>query len=87
MLDEVITAFVIRDSENQMREEVDPDQVRVGELILVKPGERIPLDGYILQGSSSLDTSALTGESMPREVMAGDEVISGCITLSSYNFV
>ncbi len=75
-------AFVIRDSENQMIEEVDPDQVRVGELILVKPGERIPLDGYILQGSSSLDTSALTGESMPREVMAGDEVISGCITLS-----
>lgn len=59
--------------------QVDPDEVQVGDTIVVKPGERIPLDGKIIKGSSALDTSALTGESMPREVEPGMEVISGCI--------
>ncbi len=59
--------------------QVDPDEVQIGDVIVVKPGERIPLDGTILEGSSALDTSALTGESMPREVEPGMEVISGCI--------
>ena len=59
--------------------QVDPDEVQIGDVIVVKPGERIPLDGTILKGSSALDTSALTGESMPREVEPGMEVISGCI--------
>ncbi|WP_095174315.1 MULTISPECIES: heavy metal translocating P-type ATPase [Blautia] len=58
---------------------VDPDEVLVGDVILVKPGERVPLDGTVLEGNSTLDTSALTGESMPREIGAGAEVISGCI--------
>ncbi len=64
-------------------EEVDPDEVEPGTMILVKPGERIPIDGVIEEGTSSLDTSALTGESVPREVTAGDEVISGCINQSA----
>ena len=59
--------------------QVDPDEVQIGSVIVVKPGERIPLDGTIIKGSSALDTSALTGESMPREVEPGMEVISGCI--------
>lgn len=59
--------------------QVDPDEVQIGETIVVKPGERIPLDGTILKGFSTLDTSALTGESMPREVEPGMKVISGCI--------
>lgn len=59
--------------------QVDPDEVQIGDVIVVKPGERIPLDGTILEGSSALDTSALTGESMPREVEPGMEVINGCI--------
>ena len=59
--------------------QVDPEDVQIGDTIIVKPGERIPLDGTIIKGSSTLDTSALTGESMPREVEAGMEVISGCI--------
>ncbi len=59
--------------------QVDPDEVSIGSTIVVKPGERIPLDGKIVKGSSALDTSALTGESMPREVGLGMEVISGCI--------
>ena len=59
--------------------QVDPEDVQIGDTIIVKPGERIPLDGKIIKGSSTLDTSALTGESMPREVEAGMEVISGCI--------
>lgn len=58
---------------------VDPDEVLVGDVILVKPGERVPLDGTVLEGNSTLDTSALTGESMPREIGAGAKVISGCI--------
>ncbi|MCF0258862.1 MAG: cadmium-translocating P-type ATPase [Erysipelotrichaceae bacterium] len=60
-------------------EEVDPDQVKVGSIILIKPGERVPLDGTVIEGTSTLDTSALTGESVPRSVSAGKDVISGCI--------
>ena len=63
-------------------EQVDPEEVSVGEVILVKPGERIPLDGKVLDGASTIDTSALTGESVPREAEAGTEVISGCINLT-----
>ena len=59
--------------------EVDPDEVKVGQTIVIKPGERIPLDGTVLTGTGSIDTSALTGESVPKTVRPGDEVISGCI--------
>lgn len=59
--------------------QVDPDEVKIGDTIIVKPGERVPLDGKIIKGTSALDTSALTGESMPREVEPGMDVISGCI--------
>ncbi len=59
--------------------EVDPDDVEVGNIIVVKPGERVPLDGVVLEGTSLLDTTALTGESVPRSVAAGDEIISGCV--------
>ena len=62
--------------------QVDPDEVEVGSIIVVQPGEKVPLDGVIVEGSSSLNTSALTGESMPRDVRAGDEIISGCIDMS-----
>ena len=62
--------------------QVDPEEVSVGDTILVKPGERIPLDGVVTEGSSTLDTAALTGESMPREVGEGRDVVSGCINLS-----
>lgn len=62
--------------------QVDPEEVQIGETIVVRAGERVPLDGVIIEGSSSLDTSALTGESLPREVAAGEEVISGCINQS-----
>ena len=64
-------------------ETVDPSTVQTGDTILVNPGERIPLDGIVLSGASTLDTKALTGESMPREVAAGEEVISGCVNLTS----
>lgn len=60
-------------------EEVDPEDVAVGSIILIRPGERVPLDGVVTEGSSSLDTAALTGESVPRDVTVGDEVISGCV--------
>ena len=63
-------------------EQVDPDDVSVGATIVVKPGERIPLDGVVLEGSSSVNTSALTGESLPREVAVGEDVISGCVNLT-----
>ncbi len=63
-------------------EEVGPEQVEVGETILVKPGEKVPLDGVVIEGSTSLNTVALTGESVPRNVTEGDEVISGCVNLS-----
>ena len=62
--------------------QVDPDEVEVGDTIVIKAGERVPLDGVILEGHSTLDTAALTGESLPREVEAGDDVISGCVNLS-----
>ena len=62
--------------------QVDPDELKAGSLIIVQPGEKIPIDGVILEGSSSLDTAALTGESVPRECTCGDEVISGCINIS-----
>lgn len=62
---------------------VSPDEVNVGDVILVKPGEKIPIDGVVIEGSAMLDTSALTGESRPRSATAGDEVISGCINLDS----
>ena len=65
--------------ENGETEEVDPEDVEVGAIIVVKPGERVPLDGIVVSGSSSLDTAALTGESLPRDVAAGDSVISGCV--------
>ena len=61
--------------------QVDPDEVEVGSIIVVQPGEKVPLDGVIVEGSASLNTSALTGESMPRDVRAGDEIISGCIDM------
>lgn len=63
-------------------EQVDPDDVVVGTIIVVRPGEKVPIDGVIVEGSSALNTSALTGESLPREAKAGDEVISGCVNVS-----
>ena len=64
-------------------EQVDPSEVKIGEIIVVNPGEKIPLDGVIAAGASTLDTKALTGESLPRDVHAGDEIISGCVNLTS----
>ena len=61
---------------------VSPERVRVGDIILVKPGEKIPLDGVVIEGNSSLNTTALTGESLPRDVKEGDQVLSGCVNLS-----
>lgn len=63
-------------------EQVDPDEVAVGSMIVVQPGEKVPIDGVILEGNSDLNTSALTGESLPREAHAGDEIISGCINMT-----
>lgn len=63
-------------------EQVDPDDVQIGTVIVVQPGEKVPIDGKVVEGSSSLNTSALTGESVPREVHAGDEIISGCVNLT-----
>lgn len=63
-------------------EQVDPDEVEIGSVIVVQPGEKVPIDGVILDGNSSLNTSALTGESLPREAHAGDEIISGCINMT-----
>ena len=68
--------------ENGQLEAVNPDEVEVGTIIVVKPGEKIPIDGEVVEGSSTLNTSALTGESLPREVESGDEVISGCININ-----
>jgi Cd2+/Zn2+-exporting ATPase len=69
-------ANVLRDGQ---LEQVDPDEVKVGDTVVVKPGERIPLDGIVIEGASSIDTSALTGESVPRDIEAGQAIISGCI--------
>lgn len=63
-------------------EKVDPDEVEIGSVIVVQPGEKVPIDGVILEGSSTLNTSALTGESIPREAATGDEIISGCINMT-----
>ena len=63
-------------------EKVDPDEVEIGSIIIVQPGEKVPIDGIILEGNSSLNTSALTGESLPREAKVGDEIISGCINMT-----
>ena len=63
-------------------EKVDPDEVEIGTVIVVQPGEKIPIDGIITEGNSTLNTSALTGESLPRHAVAGDEVISGCINMT-----
>lgn len=63
-------------------EKVDPDEVEIGSLIVVNPGEKVPIDGIVVDGSSSLNTSALTGESIPREVSVGNEIISGCINMT-----
>ena len=72
-------ANVERDGKIQ---KVDPEDVKIGEIIIVKPGEKIPLDGCVVEGKSSLDTKALTGESLPREISEGEEVLSGCINLN-----
>lgn len=72
-------ANVLRNGETL---EIDPDEVAIGEFIVVKPGERIPLDGIVREGTSVVDTSALTGESLPRDVGVGDEIISGCVNTS-----
>ena len=63
-------------------EQVDPDDVQIGTVIVVQPGEKVPIDGKVVEGSSSLNTSAITGESVPREVHVGDEIISGCVNLT-----
>lgn len=68
--------------ENQGISDVNPEDVRVGETIVIRPGEKVPLDGVVIEGSTSLNTVALTGETMPRDVNVGDEVISGCVNLS-----
>ena len=62
--------------------EVDPEEVRIGDILIIRPGDKIPLDSVVIEGTSSLDTAALTGESMPRDVSAGDSLISGCINLN-----
>ena len=67
---------------NGKLEQVDPDEVGIGSVIVVQPGEKVPIDGIIVEGTSSLNTSALTGESLPREAKVGDEVISGCISMT-----
>ncbi len=67
---------------NGTTESVSPEEVQVGQTVLVRPGERVPLDGVVIEGTSELNTAALTGESLPREVTEGDEVVSGCVNLS-----
>ena len=73
------SAVVLRDSQEEV---VDPEEVMVGEIIVVRPGEKVPLDGIVIEGSSTLDTAALTGESVPRTVGSGETIISGCINLT-----
>ena len=70
------------EGEDGRLEQVDPDDVEVGTVIVVQPGERVPIDGVIVEGTSALNTAALTGESLPRDVQAGDEVISGCVNMT-----
>lgn len=68
--------------QNGKLEKVDPDEVGIGSVIVVQPGEKVPIDGMVVEGTSSLNTGALTGESLPRDVKAGDEIISGCINMT-----
>lgn len=70
------------EGENGQLEQVDPDEVEIGSVIVVQPGEKVPIDGVIVEGKTTLNTSALTGESVPREASEGDEVISGCINMT-----
>ena len=70
------------EDEDGKLEQVDPDDVEVGNVIVVQPGERVPIDGIIVEGTSALNTAALTGESLPRDVRSGDEVISGCVNMT-----
>ena len=70
------------EDEDGKLEQVDPDDVKVGTVIVVQPGERVPIDGIIVEGTSALNTAALTGESLPRDVRSGDEVISGCVNMT-----
>ncbi|MCM1062873.1 MAG: cadmium-translocating P-type ATPase [Eubacterium sp.] len=74
--------FANIETENGELEQVDPDDVEIGSVIVVRPGEKIPLDGVVTEGSSTLNTSALTGESVPREIKEGEEVISGCVNIT-----
>ncbi len=64
-------------------EEVEPDEVQIGDIIVIKPGERVPLDGIVKEGFSSLDTKAITGESMPRDIKPGEQIVSGCVNMSA----
>ena len=70
------------EDENGQLEQVDPDDVEIGTVIVVRPGEKVPIDGVVVEGASSLNTSALTGESVPRDIHSGEEVISGCVNLT-----
>lgn len=70
------------EDENGRLEQVDPDDVEIGTVIVVRPGEKVPIDGVVVEGASSLNTSALTGESVPRDIHSGEEVISGCVNLT-----
>ena len=74
--------FANIEDENGNIEQVDPDEVKIGTIIVVRAGEKVPIDGIVVEGNSSLNTSALTGESLPRDIKVNDEVISGCINLS-----
>ena len=66
---------------NGKRGQIDPDEVEIGSVIVVQPGEKVPIDGMVIEGTSTLNTSALTGESLPRDAQEGDEIISGCINM------
>ncbi len=79
---DIVPDYANIEQENGQLEQVDPDDVEIGDIIVVLPGEKIPIDGVVIEGTSSLNTAALTGESLPRDVTNGDEVISGCINLS-----
>ncbi len=67
---------------NGKLEKVNPNDVKIGEIIVIKPGEKVPLDGYVIEGMSSLDTKALTGEALPREILEGEEILSGFVNLN-----
>ena len=77
-----LTSDIVHVEQNNELRDVDPDTVNTGSVIVVKPGEKIPIDGVVVEGKSTLDTAALTGESMPRSIDCGDEVLSGCINIS-----